>query len=57
MEDLAFLRRIVPAVVESRADHKLVIVGEADVGHMRRVAEVMPVFGLKSENHTSLLVR
>lgn len=35
-----------PAVVSSGADHVSVVVGEADVGHARRVAEVALVFGL-----------
>lgn len=38
-----------PAVVSSCADHVFVVVGEADVGHMRRVAEVALVFGLQTE--------
>lgn len=33
------------AVVSSCADHVFVVVGEADVGHMSRVAEVALVFG------------
>lgn len=35
-----------PAVTAASADHKLVITGEANVGHMCRVTEVPLVFGL-----------
>jgi len=44
-----------PAVVSSCADHVFVVVGEADVGHMSRVAEVALVFGLKSETTETCL--
>ena len=38
-----------PAVVSSCADHMFVFMGEADVGHVSRVAEVALVFGLETE--------
>lgn len=40
---------VLPAVISSGADDVLVIVGEANVGHVRRVAEVALVFGLQTE--------
>lgn len=44
-----------PAVVSSCADHVSVFVGEADVGHVRRVAEVALVFGLQTEKILTFL--
>lgn len=44
-----------PAVVSSCADHVFVVVGEADVGHVSRVAEVALVFGLETEKTLTAL--
>lgn len=40
-----------PAVVSSSTDHIFIVVGEADVGYVGRVAKEAFVFGLKSEKN------
>lgn len=44
-----------PAVVASCADHVFVLMREADVGHVSRVAEVALVFGLEPQENTRIV--